>query len=300
MANEANKKKGGLGGGGLKSLFEKNGVQPTAGKPKTADGEIIESLQLSTLVPNPFQPRYQFDDDALQQLADSIAQNGVVNPIVVRKKGAKFEIVAGERRYRASKLAQQTTIPAIVREMDDEAVMEVAIIENLQRENLDAIEEAKAYKLLMDKLALTQTQVAKRIGKDRSAIANTIRLLNLPEDVQALVQDGQLSMGQARALLGLKKRSAISALAQQVLRENLTVRQVEELVQRLNEPAEAPTPSKKTHSPFAKALSSQLEEKFGTKVQVNTTEKGTGKIEINYVDQDDLARILTILDVTID
>lgn len=303
MANNAKPKKGGLGGGGLKSLFEKNGVEPATravAEEKTSDGEVIEQLKLSVLVANQYQPRQEFDADALADLAKSIAQNGVVNPIVVRKKGAKYEIVAGERRLRAAKLAKLATIPAIVRVMDDAAVMEIAVIENLQREDLDVIEEAKAYQLLMTELSLTQAEVAKRIGRDRSAIANTLRLLKLPADVQASLQAGELSMGQARALLGLKDDALISAFAARVIEQGLNVRQVEALVQQANNPVEPTAPVKTSNSPLFKAISTQLEEKFGTKVKINSNDAGKGKIEINYVDADELTRILTLLDVTID
>ena len=297
-------KKGGLGKG-LGGLFNANNVtEETLEHTKQATKKIteferVERLNLNRITANPFQPRHRFDESKLQELADSIRENGVLTPIIVRRFGNDFQIIAGERRVRASKLAKQATISAIVRDVDDNTMAAVALIENLQRDNLDAIEEAQAYSGLMSQLKLTQAQVAQKVGKERTTVANAVRLLKLPEAVQDMVQSGLLSMGQARALLGLKVKANIEELAQTVVSRHLTVRQVEVLVKQINEGPVEKQPATPT-SPYIRALATQLEEKFGTKVKVNATEKGSGKIEINYLSNDDLSRILALLNVEVD
>ncbi len=196
----------------------------------------VEEIQLDLIVANPFQPRKIFDEESLQELADSIKEHGILQPIAVRKKARKFEIVAGERRYRACLLAGLEVIPVIIKELSDAQMMELAILENLQREDLTVIEEAEAYQSLMENLHLTQEELSKRLGKSRPHIANHVRLLALPEDVRKLMNDGTLSMGgQGRALLGLKNKRRISEVANKVINLGLNVRQVELLVQNLNE-----------------------------------------------------------------
>jgi len=256
----------------------------------------VEEIQLDLIVANPFQPRKIFDEESLQELADSIKEHGILQPIAVRKKVRKFEIVAGERRYRACLLAGLEVIPVIIKELSDAQMMELAILENLQREDLTVIEEAEAYQSLMENLHLTQEELSKRLGKSRPHIANHVRLLALPEDVRKLMNDGTLSMGQGRALLGLKNKRRISEVANKVISLGLNVRQVELLVQNLNEEVSRETIPPKKKDIFVTAKESQLRDYFGTNVQIKKT-NNKGKIEIEFYSEDDLERILEILNI---
>lgn len=263
--------------------------------------ENVIELELDSIRPNPYQPRKSFDEVALQELADSIRKSGVFQPIIVRQSVNGYEIIAGERRFRASKLAEKTTIPAIVREFDETMMMEVAILENLQREDLTPLEEAEAYDSLMKKLSLTQVQVSERLGKSRPYIANYLRLLTLPQEVKRYLQDGTLSSGQARTLLGLKDKDKITPLAKRAVKDNLTVRQLEQLVIAANDEQTKVSKKKMVRkSPYIRASEHVLMEKFGTQVNINEKGKGKGMIEIDYLSNDDLMRILDILDVQID
>ncbi|MCL1697658.1 MULTISPECIES: ParB/RepB/Spo0J family partition protein [unclassified Lysinibacillus] len=256
----------------------------------------VEEIQLELIVANPFQPRKIFDEEALQELADSIQEHGILQPIAVRKKGRKYEIVAGERRYRATQLAGLEVIPAIIKELSDAQMMELAILENLQREDLTVIEEAEAYQSLMENLHLTQEELSKRLGKSRPHIANHVRLLALPEDVREFMNDGTLSMGQGRALLGLKNKRRISEVANKVIQQGLNVRQVEMLVHNLNEEVSRETTQPKKKDIYVAAKESQLRDYFGTNVQIRKT-NNKGKIEIEFYSEDDLERILEILNL---
>jgi ParB family chromosome partitioning protein len=294
----AKNKKMGLGRG-IEALFAENDVaEPSA-------DETVQELSLQLIRPNPYQPRRVFDQDALKELAKSIEKSGVFQPIIVRQpdKGIeRYEIIAGERRFRASKLAHKDTIPAIVRDFDDERMMEVAVLENLQREDLTPLEEAQAYQTLMDKLSLTQAQVATRLGKSRPYIANYLRLLGLPNSVKDLLQSKKLSMGQARTLLGLKDKQKLAALAQRAVSQNLTVRQLEGLVGQQNQQGKHQVkPRKQRKSPYLREAENQLQSRFGTKVAVSpSTRKDRGKIEIPYTSTDDLNRILELLGISFD
>ncbi|MGC6769008.1 ParB/RepB/Spo0J family partition protein [Enterococcus sp. LJL51] len=266
--------------------------------------EVVE-ISLNDLRPNPYQPRKTFDESSLSELADSIKQSGVFQPIIVRKSTVKgYEIIAGERRFRASKLAEKETIPAIVREFDEEAMMQIAVLENLQREDLNPLEEAEAYDMLMKNLKLTQVEVAERLGKSRPYIANYLRLLTLPGLVKELVQQETLSMGQARTLLGLKDKKQILALANRAVKEGLTVRQLEQMVNDLNEnegkkSAKQAKKAVKEKPYYIRESEDRLMDKFGTTVVIQEKE-GKGKIEIEYLSQSDLARILDILSIQFD
>lgn len=282
-------------GRGIEALFEDNDV--------SASEESVQEISISEIRPNPYQPRRIFDTKALKELAASIEKSGVFQPIILRqpdKKLKRYEIIAGERRFRASKLAKKLTIPAIVRETNDEEMVEVAVLENLQREDLTPLEEAQAYDTLMEKLSLTQAEVAKRLGKSRPYIANYLRLLGLPKMIKDMLQDDKLSMGQARTLLGLKDKDRLVSLARRTVRQNLTVRQLEQIVNQMNgelkNRKDKKTPQK---SVFVKAAEDQLQSKFGTKVALAQSNKknGAGKIEISYLSDDDLSRILEMLDV---
>ncbi|MHC5216798.1 ParB/RepB/Spo0J family partition protein [Enterococcus sp. LJL128] len=266
--------------------------------------EVVE-ISLNDLRPNPYQPRKTFDESSLSELADSIKQSGVFQPIIVRKSTVKgYEIIAGERRFRASKLAEKETIPAIIREFDEEAMMQIAVLENLQREDLNPLEEAEAYDMLMKNLKLTQVEVAERLGKSRPYIANYLRLLTLPGLVKELVQQETLSMGQARTLLGLKDKKQILALANRAVKEGLTVRQLEQMVNDLNEnegkkSARQTKKAVKEKPYYIRESEDRLMDKFGTTVVIQEKE-GKGKIEIEYLSQSDLARILDILSIQFD
>ena len=207
-------------GRGIDALFQESKEE------QQPDEQVVE-LEISEIRPNPYQPRKTFNEEALEELAKSIKKSGVFQPIIVRKSSVKgYEIIAGERRYRASKLAKKTEIPAIIREFNEEQMMEVAVLENLQREDLTPLEEAEAYNTLMEKLNLTQTQVSERLGKSRPYIANYLRLLGLPGKVKLMLQDGSLSMGQARTLLAVKDKEKLMELAEKTLKEGLTVRKI--------------------------------------------------------------------------
>lgn len=266
--------------------------------------ETVQEIPLDEIRPNPYQPRKTFDDSSLRELADSIKLSGVFQPVILRKSTVKgYEIIAGERRVRASRLAGKETVPAIVREFDETAMIEVAILENLQREDLTPLEEAEGYQTLMNKLKLTQVEVAQRLGKSRPYIANHLRLLGLPQDVKVMLQEGAISMGQARTLLGLNDETLISELAKRAMEDGITVRHLEAIVQQLNNPAEVAKKArkkKKENKPvYIKESEERLMDKFGTSVQISS--KGEkGKIEIEYLSPTDLTRILDILEISFD
>ena len=287
----ASKNKKGLGRG-INALFADFDEE------KEAD-EKVEELQLDEIRPNPYQPRKNFDEENLKDLSDSIRKNGVFQPIIVRKSSVMgYEIIAGERRFRASKLAGKDSIPAIVRAIDDEQMMEVAVLENLQREDLGPLEEAEAYSTLMKNLKITQSELSERLGKSRPYIANYLRLLDLPREVKTFVQDGKLSMGQARTLLALKDKDKLVELAKKTIKENYTVRQLEQIVNDMNGKKKVKKDRKKKLSPYLLQSQDRLQEKFGTKVAIKANEKtGKGKIEINYLSTEDFNRILDVLNI---
>lgn len=287
----ASKNKKGLGRG-INALFADFDEE------KEAD-EKVEELQLDEIRPNPYQPRKNFDEENLKDLSDSIRKNGVFQPIIVRKSSVMgYEIIAGERRFRASKLAGKDSIPAIVRAIDDEQMMEVAVLENLQREDLSPLEEAEAYSTLMKNLKITQSELSERLGKSRPYIANYLRLLDLSREVKAFVQDGKLSMGQARTLLALKDKDKLVELAKKTVKENYTVRQLEQIVNDMNGKKKVKKDRKKKLSPYLLQSQDRLQEKFGTKVAIKANEKtGKGKIEINYLSTEDFNRILDVLNI---
>jgi ParB family chromosome partitioning protein len=257
--------------------------------------ETVEKISLKEIKVNPFQPRKIFDEAALNELAESIKEHGVLQPIIVRRKGKFFEIVVGERRFRGSKLAGLTDIPVVIRELTDQQMMEIAILENLQREDLTPIEEAEAYQNLMENLNLTQEQLAFRLGKSRPHIANHIRLLSLPDVVRESITAGNLSMGHGRALLGIKRKKLIPIISDKVMKENLNVRQLETLVQKMNEDVSRETSTGEKKDIFIEEKESQLREYFGTTVTIKKS-KNKGKIEIEFFSEDDLERILELLE----
>jgi ParB-like partition proteins len=264
-----NKKKNSKGlGRGIEALFEDFSEE-------ASENETVSEILLDEIRPNPYQPRKNFDEKGLSELADSIKKSGVFQPIIVRKSTVKgYEIIAGERRFRASKLAEKRTIPAIIREVDEERMMEIAVLENLQREDLNPIEEAEAYNTLMEKLNLTQTQVSDRLGKSRPYIANYLRLLSLPAEVKTMIRQQKLSMGQARTLVSLKDKKRILGLAKKAIAQKMTVRQLETAVAALNGDLRKQVRTKqKKASPFIKESEERLGEKFGTKVAIKNNDK---------------------------
>ena len=256
---------------------------------ETVHEEEIQELPLSELRVNPYQPRKTFNEESLNELAESIKEHGVFQPIIVKKSIKGYEIVAGERRFRASKLAGKETIPAIVRNFTDEEMMEIAVLENLQRENLNAVDEANAYKTLMENLHLTQDQVSKRVNKSRSHITNLLGILALPEDVLTLVKENKLTMGHARCLSKLSDIEKINELTKKVLEENLSVRELEALVsgeeiERKNKIVKKPKSNEYT------SLEKELTEYYGTKVKI-----ANKKLIISFENNQDLNRILEMI-----
>lgn len=274
-------KKSGLGRG-LNALISEANAE-TGNEPEAF-------LSISEIVRNPNQPRKTFDEDKLAELADSIRQNGVLQPILVRRKGQKYEIVAGERRYQASKLAGLKEIPAVVREIDDDKVFQLALIENLQRSDLSPIEEAKGYKQLLTSRSLTQEELAKILSKSRSAIANTLRLMDLPVEVQHMMEQGLLTAGHARAILAVPSEEGRIKLAKKVVTESLTVRQTENLAP-LFSVEHTETRTRVAAPQSFKRAARELRKMLDTNVKVKQV-RGKNKIEIEFKDEDELARIL--------
>lgn len=274
-------KKSGLGRG-LNALISEANAE-TGNEPEAV-------LSISEIVRNPNQPRKTFDEDKLAELADSIRQNGVLQPILVRRKGQKYEIVAGERRYQASKLAGLKEIPAVVREIDDDKVFQLALIENLQRSDLSPIEEAKGYKQLLTSRSLTQEELAKILSKSRSAIANTLRLMDLPVEVQHMMEQGLLTAGHARAILAVPSEEGRIKLAKKVVTESLTVRQTEKLAP-LFSVEHTETRTRVAAPQSFKRAARELRKMLDTNVKVKQV-RGKNKIEIEFKDEDELARIL--------
>jgi ParB family transcriptional regulator, chromosome partitioning protein len=258
--------------------------------------ESIQEISVKELRPNPYQPRKVFQSEAIEELKNSILEHGILQPIIVRKSIKGFEILAGERRFRAAKEAKLEKVPVVVREFSEQQMMELAVLENLQREDLTPIEEAIAYQTLLDKLNVTQEVLAKRLGKSRPHIANHIRLLSLPAKIQELISNGEISMGHGRALLGLKQKDKLPALVDKVIKEGLNVRQLEQFIQQLNENVPRETKKPKIDKDiFIKEQESVLRDRFGTSVHIKQT-KNKGKIEIEFFSKEDLERILELLE----
>src|SRR5699024_9464363 len=259
------------------------------------DEQSIEQIPIDECRTNPYQPRKTFDADAIEELKISIMEYGIIQPLIVRKSIKGFEIVAGERRFRAAKEAGLTEIPAIVKNYDDRKMMEIALLENLQREDLTVIEEANAYKNLIDELHLTQEELSSKIGKSRSHIANTMRLLSLPEDIIVFISNGELTMGHGRALLGLKNKDHLHSLVDEIRSKDLNVRQVEQMIQQLNEKKpKKKKPQKEKKDIFIALQETELREALGTNVQIKKS-KNKGKIEIEFYTNDELSRLISML-----
>ena len=265
------------------------------------DSAEIKEVILDDITPNPFQPRTNFDDDSLQELATSIRSIGIVQPITVRiTERGHYEIIAGERRYRAAKMAGLKTIPAYIRDANDENILELALIENIQREDLNAIEVAISYRRLIDECNLTQDALGERIGKSRTNVTNYLRLLKLPAEIQLSLRERKISMGHARALVGLEDEELQFMIFEQILKEGLSVRQVEEIVRRYVSPKENSLPEavklEIVHSKDYMELQNLLSERLDTKVELKRNTKGKGKIVISFMSDSDLERIMDLLD----
>ena len=260
--------------------------------------EYIE-IDLDLIQPNSEQPRTRFTNESLEELAQSIRVNGVIQPIIVRKKGSTFEIVAGERRWRASQKAGLQKVPAVVREVSDEKLLELALIENIQRQELNAIEEARAYKNLIEAIGLTQEMVAERVGKNRTVVTTFLRLLKLPEDIQKLIEEEKISAGHARALLMAENADSQRRLAQKIIEMSLSVRETEKAVKRLGKEDDLEIEKPRTKVKIdanVKAAETKLRRYLGTQVQILPDGKGTGgKIEIEFYSESDLDRIYQVI-----
>jgi ParB family chromosome partitioning protein len=278
-------------GRGLEALIP----VPAVAEPQP--GERLTEIPIDEIEANPYQPRRHFDDERLKELADSIRNDGVLQPVVVRHKGARYELVMGERRLQAARLAGVPTIPVVVRDVRDADALRLAIVENIQRENLNAIEEAQAYRRLISEFGISQGDVAAMVGKDRSSVANTLRLLNLPEEVQKMVEAEAITGGHARALLTLPTQKEQAALAQRIVRHNLSVRQVEAevgLVRRRKTTGSRPEKEKPAYlTDLERAFSQHL----GTRVSIDEKRGGKGRIAIEFYTYDDFERLASLMRV---
>lgn len=271
-------------GRGLEALFGENVNDVLEDLQK--DRSLASELALSEIHPNPYQPRVVFDQTKIDELAQSIKEHGVFTPILVRKAVSGYQLIAGERRFRAAKLAQLETIPAITLEFDDQQMMEISLIENIQREDLTVIEEAKAYQLLIEKLGLTQEQLSQKVGKSRPHITNLLRLLNLPESVQNLLLNQSLTMGQVKPLVNIEDKKQVEELAKEIVDKKLSAREVEK---RMKPKKDKPQKQESTDYRYVESL---IRGKYQTKIHVSDH-----SINIHFEDEEDLNRILEIMDV---
>lgn len=272
-------------GKGLNALITSNLIE---------EGEQVKEVSVNEIRPNPYQPRKEFTQSAIDELAESIKEHGIIQPLIVRKSIKGYELVAGERRLRAAKVTGLKRVPVVVKAYTDQQLMEIALIENLQRENLNPLEEAEAYEKLIAHHEYTQEQLAKRIGKSRPHVANMLRLLQLPDGIRQMVSSADLSMGHARALLTVSEEKLQQQLAKDVVDKGLSVRQLEELVKQLSVSRETKKKKAAKSEPTLIAMEERLRSRFGTAVKIK---KGTkrGKIEIDFYSQEDLQRIIDIL-----
>ena len=286
-------------GKGLDSLIPTNVMMESEVKHATVstassaeeekDGTLM--VKLSKVEPNREQPRKNFDEDSLQELAESLKQFGMLQPILVQNRGDYYEIIAGERRWRAAKIAGLKEVPVIVRELTDQEIVEISLIENIQREDLNPIEEAQAYKRLLTEFHLKQDEVAERVSKSRTAVTNSMRLLKLCDEVQKMVVDDMISTGHARALISIEDPEEQYLIAQKIFDEKLSVREVEKLVKDLHKPPKPPK-EEKTLQAIYQEISERLKQSLSTKVSVSAKQNGAGKIEIEFYNHEDLERLL--------
>ncbi|RZK38766.1 MAG: ParB/RepB/Spo0J family partition protein [Pedobacter sp.] len=294
-------RKTGLGKGLSALLEDTETVQPSKSinesVSETAPVGSISEVNIDEIETNPYQPRTEFDQVALNELSESIKVQGLIQPITVRKQSAnKYQLISGERRLRASKLAGLTRIPAYIRLADDQQMLEMALIENIQRENLNAIEVALSFQMMIDECKLKPEQLGDRVGKNRSTVTNYLRLLKLPPAIQASIRDGKISMGHARALISVDEQEKQLFIHQEILDKELSVRKVEDLVRGIHHVQVKPKSSPPAVSFEYQKLQKDLTSKFATKVKLKVNENGKGAIEIPFVSNDDLNRILELLD----
>jgi ParB family transcriptional regulator, chromosome partitioning protein len=275
-------------GKGLTALLPPR--QQVTAEAAVAAPEAASHIRIDMIDPNPVQPRHVFEPERLQGLANSIRANGVIQPIVVRPNAGRYQLVAGERRWRAARLAGLETVPVVIQQIPDERLLEITLVENIQREDLNPIETAAAFERMARELNLSHEQIGERTGKDRSTITNLLRLLQLPPDIQKLVADRQLSQGHARCLLGIPAELQ-REVAEKVVAQGLSVRQVESLTQRMTETRKAKSPKEVAVDPNVRAAIEELERVLGTKVRILEKSNNTGKIEIDYYSSEDLDRI---------
>lgn len=277
-----------------------------AGSAGVLPGQGVAKVPVDRIRPSDLQPRRDFPEESLRELADSIREQGILQPLVVRTRGEFLELIAGERRWRAAQLAGLKEVPVVLREADDTTALELMLVENLQREGLNPMDEAKGYSELLGRFALTQDAVATRVGRSRTAVANALRLLRLPEDVQALLRDGRLSTGHAKVILGLPTAELQSSTARRAVQEELSVRKVEELVSRLLPPSGPATPvaarpqaAVALRDPHVASMEDKLRQRLGTKVSLRYRQ-GRGQIDIRFFSDDELERVLAIVGVDLD
>jgi ParB family transcriptional regulator, chromosome partitioning protein len=254
------------------------------------------TVPIDRIDPNPLQPRSVFQPDRLRELSQSIEANGIIQPIIVRAIGDRYELIAGERRWRAARLAGLTEVPVVIQNVANDHLLEVSLIENIQREDLNPIEVAQAFDRLHREHQLSHEDIARRTGKDRTTVTNTLRLLKLPPDVQLLINEHRLSMGQARAILGLTTPDQQRQMAEKAVSQGMSVRQVERAVQKMNEPrADEPESEEKKQDPNVRAAAEELERALGTRVRIIEKSEQRGRIEIEYFSQDDLDRLYNLI-----
>jgi ParB family transcriptional regulator, chromosome partitioning protein len=260
-----------------------------------ASDKRFQDLPIDSVVPSKYQPRSSFQSEQLNELAQSIKSNGIVQPVIVRKAGSQYQLIAGERRLRAAKIAGLKTIPAVIRDVSEYKTLELALIENIQRQDLNPLEEATAYASLISEFQLTQDEVAHRVGKDRSSVTNYLRLLKLPQEIKDRIQNLELSMGHARALIALEKSKDQIELLHRILQEHLNVRQTENLIRSWKKPESHKPKSATKTDPNIRAAEQKLQEILGTQVVIRSSPDGKGRIEIHYHDTDDLIRIYDLI-----
>ena len=288
-------RKAGLGKG-LDSLIPEHSVRKKQESQEQKQEKNDFLLKITDIEPNRDQPRENFDEDALLELAESIKQFGIIQPLLVQKKGNHYEIIAGERRWRAARMAGLKEVPAIVKSYTEREILEISLIENIQRENLNPIEEARAYKRLLTEFHLKQDEVAERVSKSRTAVTNAMRLLKLDERVQQMVIDELITTGHARALISIEDRELQFQLANQIFDNKLSVRETEKLVKKLGEEKEEKKDKEKNIDIIYHNLEERVKEILGTKVQISHKKNNTGKIEIEYYSNDELERIIDLLE----
>lgn len=288
-------------GKGLSALLPSRGLPQPAATTPTVVAEIPmpqpspNILRIDLIDPNPLQPRHVFQPDRLRELSQSIEANGIIQPLIVRKKGERYELVAGERRWRAARLAGLTDVPVVVQNTSDDLLLEISLIENIQREDLNPMEVAQAFDRLYREHNLSHDDIARRTGKDRTSVTNTLRLLKLPQDVQLLVAEHRVSMGHAKALLGLPTPELQRELAEKISSQGLSVRQTERMVQKMTEPRDPRTAEEVAQDPNVRAAQEEMERALGTRVRIVERSEQRGRIEIDYFSQDELDRLYQIL-----